>query len=163
MFIKIVPWISRTSIVNDDVTNQDSYRNTHLKHLEAPYRDFTYPLWSVTEFFLAENSKKKTEDGAVVELSDYGHSTRVELSQLRTLSRDLWLGPRQGMRVFYRQPSAQKWKEVRHRNSKPCIHCFYFRWERRWNIVRMTASSSGWRRSVTTALLKLTSFCSSWL
>ena len=88
--------------------------------------DHTLALYDGQEWCRGEITKK-TEDGAVVELSDYGHSTRVELSRLRTLSRDLWLGPRQGMRVFYRQPSAQKWKEVRHRNSKPCIHCFYLR------------------------------------
>ena len=88
--------------------------------------DHTLALYDGQEWCRGEITKK-TEGGAVVELSDYGHSTRVELIQLRTLSRELRLGPRQGMRVFYRQPSAQKWKEVRHRNSKPCIHCFYLR------------------------------------
>ena len=88
--------------------------------------DHTLALYDGQEWCRGEITKK-TEGGATVELSDYGHSTRVELSQLRTLSRDLWLGPRQGMLVFYRQPSAQKWKEVRHRSSKPFIHCFYLR------------------------------------
>ena len=53
-----------------------------------------------------------TESGATVDLSDFGHPASVEASQLRRLSKEMWLGPRQGRTVFYQQPQADEWKEV---------------------------------------------------
>jgi len=101
--------------------------------------DHTLALYDGQEWCRGEITKK-TEGGAVVELSDYGHSTRVELIQLRTLSRDLRLGPRQGMRVFYRQPSAQKWKEVRE-TLEYCAHdCIFIRVEEIGDDAEVVAS-----------------------
>merc|ERR1719180_370823 len=70
-----------------------------------------------------------TETGATVDLSDFGHPAIVEESQLSKLSKEMWLGPRQGRTVFYQQPLADEWQEVKEKLELLAEDCIFIRVE----------------------------------